>query len=121
MSNKRLFAAACPLLLLFTQLLQSCQALEKTWALYHSLNGGQDFSRRATVSLALVEKEEGQEEVELTVINDNSTLNDETFASARKPGAMYQLKLVEGDGGHSSEDFLLTSVPACQLLRANFR
>jgi hypothetical protein len=105
-----------PLLLLLAA--QSAQALEKTWNLYHSLNGGRDFSRRGSITLS-VGSEEGSEEVELTVQNDNSTLNDETFLAAKQPGTMYQLKLVEGDD--LSSNFLLTSVPACQLLRANFR
>lgn len=105
--------------LLLLLALQSTVALEKTWSLYHSLNGGQAFSRRATVKLSVGNEEGGSNEVELVVNNDNSTLNDETFMAAKQPGAMYQLKLVEGDD--LSSNFLLTSVPACHLLRASFR
>lgn len=107
---------AVVLVLLFLGAIQKSRALEKTWSLYHSLNGGQDFSVRATVVLSVETESKG---VEISVKNDNSTLNDETFLAAKQPGAMYQLKLVEGDD--LSSNFLLTSVPACQILRANFR
>jgi hypothetical protein len=103
------------LLLLSTLATQSSLALEKTWTLYHSLNGGQDFSRRASVVLSVSEDDNG---ADFSIVNDNSTLNDATFLAAKSAGAMYQLKLAEGD---DSSNFLLTTVPACQLLRANFR
>jgi len=92
-------------------------ALEKSWTLYHSANGGQDFARRASIALS-VDKE--TEMVELTINNDNSTLNKETYLAAKTAGSIYQLKLV-ADGGEASDDFILASVPGCQLLRANFR
>lgn len=91
--------------------------LEKSWTLYHSVNGGQDFSKRASVVLSVDPETDGS--VDLSITNDNSTLNQETFNAVRAEGSMYQLKLVEGDG--ESDDFILSSVPGCQLLRANFR
>jgi hypothetical protein len=45
-------------------------------------------------------------------------LNEETFQAVKTAGSLYQIKLVEGDG---SDNFVLSSVPGCQLLRANFR
>jgi len=57
--------------------------------------------------------------VEMTITNDNSTLTKDAYKAAKAPGAMYQLKLEE-DGG-SPDTFVLTTVPGCQLLRANFR
>lgn len=92
--------------------------LEKTWTLYHSVNGGQDFSKRASVVLSVDPETDGS--VDLSITNDNSTLNQETFQRVRAEGSLYQLKLVP-EGGGDGEDFVLASVPGCQLLRANFR
>ena len=89
--------------------------VEKTWTLYHSLNGGQDFSKRATVVLSVDPETDGS--VDLSITNDNSTLNEETFHAVKAPGSMYQLKLIEGDG----PEFILSSVPGCQMVRAHFR
>ena len=91
-------------------------ALDKTWTLYHSLNGGQDFSPRASVLLSV---DPESDSVAISITNDNSTLNKETYLGAKAPGAIYQLKLVEE--GDSKGSFVLSSVPGCQLLQSNFR
>jgi hypothetical protein len=90
---------------------------EKTWTLYHSVNGGQDFARRASIVLSVDPETDGA--VDISIVNDNSTLNENTFLASKAAGAMYQLKLVDDANTHG--DFVLTSVPGCQLLRANFR
>ena len=95
----------------------SAATLEKTWTLFHSLNGGHDFARRASIVLSIDPETDGS--VDISISNDNSTLNEETFLASKAPGAIYQLKLV--DDASTSGDFVLASVPGCQLLRANFR
>lgn len=112
---------ACLLLLLSLVSFVSAKTLEKTWTLYHSLNGGQDFSKRSTIVLSVDPETDGT--VDLSITNDNSTLNEETFQAVRAAGSLYQLKLVDGSsrGNDISNNFVLSSVPGCQLVRANFR
>lgn len=78
---------------------------KKTWTLYHAWKG-HDFTKRGQVSLSL-----DQDEPTLLVQND-------VKAPSLPIEALYQLKLVE-DGNESV--YTLTSVPACQVHRANFR
>ena len=106
-------------MMLTAMLMPVAQALDKTWTLYHSWNGGQDFARRASVLLSIDPDTDG---VALSITNDNSTVNKESYLAAKETGAMYQLKLVEDSGAADNGDsFVLSSVPGCQLLRANFR
>ena len=78
---------------------------KKTWTLYHAWKG-HDFSKRGSITL--------------TLENSVPTLSVENVASATHLPSedLYQLKLVE-DGKEDS--YTLTSVPACEVHRANFR
>ncbi|CAB9525074.1 expressed unknown protein [Seminavis robusta] len=105
------------LALLLTVQAVTAATLEKSWTLYHSSNGGQDFAHRASIVLSLDPEAEGS--VDISISNDNSTLNEQTFLDNKAAGSLYQLKLVEE--GSDGSDFILSSVPGCQLLRANFR
>lgn len=80
-------------------------ASKKTWTLYHAWKG-HDFSKRGSITL--------------TLENSVPTLSVENVASATHLPSedFYQLKLVE-DGKEDS--YTLTSVPSCQVHRANFR
>lgn len=122
-SNQRCWhRSSSALVTVMTMLLMApaALALDKTWTLFHSLNGGQDFSRRASVLLSVDPETDG---VEMTITNDNSTLNKESYLAAKATGSLYQLKLEEGDNKKvsNSEGFILSSVPGCQLLRSSFR
>lgn len=81
----------------------------RSWQLLHSLDSGKNFSERGTVSLAL--NEEGKPE--MTVEHADNCLD--LGAINTLSSGLYQVKLVSG----SQE--VLTSVPACQVRRANFR
>ena len=81
-------------------------ASEKSWTLYHAWKG-HDFSKRGKVRLTL----------------DDSKLPTLTVENVQQAkdlplDSLYQLKLVE-DG--TKNVYTLTSVPACQVHRANFR
>ncbi len=91
--------------------LSFCTA-NKSWELLHSLDSGKSFSSRGTVSLALNDAGE----VEISVANADSCLDLQTVNSLA--GGLYQIKLIK-DNDESTA--VLTSVPACQVRRANFR
>lgn len=98
--------------LLAAALLLPLCAASKSWQLLHSLNSGKTFTERGTVSLALNEAGE----VEINVENAENCLDLQAVNSLT--GGLYQVKLVK-DNDESTA--VLTSVPACQVRRANFR
>jgi hypothetical protein len=83
----------------------------KSWTLYHSLNG-QDFSPRGAVEWSI----DGQD-LDYKVINDADTISPESVEVMLEYG-WYQVKLQASD---NQDDFVLATVPACNLLRGNFR
>jgi hypothetical protein len=85
----------------------------KSWTLYHSLNG-QDFSRRGVVEWSI--DNHGQD-LDYKVINDADTISTESVQAMLEYG-WYQVKLQASDNQH---DFVLATVPACNLLRGNLR
>ncbi len=97
--------------------------LLKSWTLYHSVDGGNDFVRRGQIRLGVAAVDgdvtsstEGTPE--LTIEHDeNENLTTESIHHLIGSG-LYQLKLVE-DGNEAN--VVMTSVPACHLRRANFR
>lgn len=92
-------------------LLSLCAA-NKTWQLLHSLDSGKTFSERGAVSLTLNEAGE----VAISIANADSCLDLQAVNSLA--GGLYQVKLIR-DNDESTA--VLTSVPACQVRRANFR
>ena len=42
--------------------------MEKTWTLFHSVNGGQDFARRASIVLSVDPETDGA--VDISIINE---------------------------------------------------
>ena len=92
-------------------LLSLCTA-KKSWQLLHSLDSGKTFSTRGTVSLALNDAGD----VEISVANADNSLDLQAVNSLA--GGLYQVKLMR-DNDESTA--VLTSVPACQVRRANFR
>jgi hypothetical protein len=82
----------------------------KAWQLLHSLDSGKTFTERGTVSLDL--NEDGQVDIKLD--HTDNCLDLEAVNALSSTG-LYQVKLVKD----STE--ILTSVPACQVRRANFR
>jgi hypothetical protein len=96
-----------------------------SWTLYHAMaSPGHEpvFETRGTVTLSVPE---GSATVELQLNNDNDTSKtviDQLKAniSTNIASKMYQLKLV-ADSNDQATTPILTTVPACQVLRANFR
>ena len=89
--------------------------LQRTWTLYHSMNpklGDAGFTQRGTVTL-----QADGDAAQLTA--ENTALTAENVATMMSSG-WYQVKLVE-NGSSSTAVPVMTTVPACQLRRANFR
>jgi len=87
-------------------------AAQKSWTLWHSFDSGKTFTERGVLTLGLLE-EDGTLEMKLkqqencVVVADPLKLQSE----------LYQLKIISS----TDEMEILTSVPACQIRRANFR
>jgi hypothetical protein len=91
----------------------------KSWTIYHSWNGGQDFSRRGVVEWAATgtaDTAAGGGDV-LTVENDEECLSSASIDAMLEYG-WYQLKLQDDN---NSQDYVLATVSACNVRRANFR
>jgi hypothetical protein len=79
-----------------------------SWTVYHSWNGGQDYSRRGVL-------EWSQDDEALVVTNDKGALDKESLQAMLDYG-WYSIKIDTLDG-----DYVLATVPACNLRRANFK
>jgi hypothetical protein len=97
----------------------------KSWTIYHSWNGGQDFSRRGVVEWAATSTADagaaaaaagGGGDV-LTIKNDEECLSSASIDAMLEYG-WYQLKLQDDN---NSQDYVLATVSACNVRRANFR
>lgn len=104
----------------------AAQDLRRTWTLYHSMNpqlGEQGFSKRGVVTLEPASGDDNDgannNPVKLTVENDADSFTAANVEAVMSSG-WYQVKLVE-DGGAASVVPVMTTVPACQLRRSNFR
>ena len=92
------------------------EALRRTWTLYHSMDpklGTKGFTKRGVVTL-----EPENNEVKLTLENDENSFTAEHLDTMMTSG-WYQVKLVED--GKKAPVPVKTTIPACQLRRANFR
>ena len=105
----------------------SNKTLQKSWTLFHSFGDAvTDFTKRGTIRLSVDENAAG-------IAKDPSAAvtmeieNDVEFSPADVEKLLehgwYQLKIVpdDKDSKSSSVPAVRTSVPACQLRRANFR
>lgn len=94
----------------------AAEDLRRTWTLYHSVDpnlGEKGFSKRGVLTL-----EPQDNEINLTIANDDDSLAAENVKAMMASG-WYQIKLVED--GKKAPVPVKTTVPACQLRRANFR
>lgn len=86
------------------------QASSPSWTIYHSWNGDQEYSRRGELQWS-------EEEETLTVTNDESSLTKENVQAMIDYG-WYHVKI---ENPSDANDFVLSTVPACNLRRANFK
>jgi hypothetical protein len=100
-------------------------SLGKKWILYHSIGpsvGGDDpqWVRRGTVDLNVNVDGNSEDQVKLTVENDEGCLS-ETAIQSLMESKWYRLKLEEEstDGGRPLS--VMTTVSSCQVRRSNFR
>jgi len=82
----------------------------KSWKLLHSLDNGKSFTARATVDLGL--NDEG--EVEIKIENNADCLSLDALEDLK---GLYQVKLIDDE----SKTTVISSVPACEVKRSNFR
>lgn len=101
-----------------TTVVQAAEDLRRTWTLYHSVNpklGAKGFTKRGVVTL----EPSDDNQVQLTVVNDENSLTAKDIDSMMASG-WYQVKLVE-DKAQDGATPVMTTVPACQMRRSNFR
>jgi hypothetical protein len=99
----------------------AAEALHRTWTLYHSLDpklGAAGFTKRGVVTLT--SSDDATDGLQLTVENDEEAALEALSISQMMESGWYQLQLVE-EGSPSSVVPVQTTIPACQLRRANFR
>jgi hypothetical protein len=111
----------------------SKKTLQKSWTLFHSFGGGgankgpSDFTKRGTISLSIDENAAGiakDPSAAVTMTIENDVEFSPTDVQAMLEHGWYQLKIVPNDKDSKSATSVpavRTSVPACQLRRANFR
>jgi hypothetical protein len=99
------------------------QTLQKSWTLLHSFGGSTDFTKRGTISLSIDETAATPADPAAAVTMDIA--NEVEFTPADVQAMLehewYQLKIVPDGKDSKSVPAVRTSVPACQLRRANFR
>ena len=100
------------LLLLLSNLLSVVVAAEKTWSLLHSFDG-QTFTPRGQIKLALSESEATPE---ISLESEETVLDSASIESMVSYG-LYQVKILD----ESTGNYVMASVPACQVKRAYFR
>jgi hypothetical protein len=125
-SQRKRTAIAC---LLWSVVVVS--ASPKSWTLYHatisdSTSLDPAFVPRGRIQLSLKSDEEidkpvvkEQELYTLTIEHESDVLTADWTKSLLQDDALYQLKLVSDDTPDAVP--ILTTIPACQLRRANFR
>jgi hypothetical protein len=114
----------------------SSKTLQKSWTLLHSFGGSAgsggsaDFTKRGTITLSIDETASDPADA-VTMEIENQVEFTPADVQAMLDNQWYQLKIepasasASGAGKNSNKDGSLsavrTSVPACQLRRANFR
>lgn len=92
--------------------------LRRTWTLYHSADpkqGESGFSKRGVLTL-----EPGENEVYLSIENHDNSFSSQDLETMMASG-WYQLRLVEDGSADKKIPPVVTTVPACQVRRSNFR
>ena len=97
------------LLLLLAASISVASAAGPSWTIYHSWNGGEEFSRRGVL-------EWSEEEKSFSVTNDEQALTKEQVQAMLDYG-WYQVKIDNSE----NDDYVLATIPACNLRRANFK
>ena len=96
-----------------------------SWTVYHSWNPKQEFTRRGTISwnkdnAVEEDKKKDASSSVLQIVNDETTT---TFSSKDIEEMLnygwYHVKIVSSDD--DDEDYILQTVPACNVRRANFK
>jgi hypothetical protein len=103
--------------------------LQKSWTLLHSFGANNsDFTKRGTIRLSIDEAAAAagtanDPAAAVTMEIENLTEFTPADVQAMLEHGWYQLKIVPDDNKDSSSSVpaVRTSVPACQLRRANFR
>jgi hypothetical protein len=109
------------LLALLPHVAAAAEGLHRTWTLYHSLDpklGAAGFTKRGVVTLTSGSSQETTDGIQLTIENDEEAALEALSISQMMESGWYQLQLVE-EG--SKVVPVQTTIPACQLRRANFR
>ena len=112
---------ALPAVVLLAALWSSALAASptsKTWTLHHAVFDDEHapvFVPRGRIRLSL----DDNNELKATLEHEAEVLDRDLAESLRNDRAWYQLKLVSDDDTKSEP--ILTTVPACQVRRANFR
>ncbi|CAJ1962074.1 unnamed protein product [Cylindrotheca closterium] len=86
------------------------QVSSSTWTVYHSFNADQEFSRRGELKWS-------PEEGALQITNEESALSTESIQAMLDYG-WYHVKI---QNPNDTNDFVLSTVPACSIRRANFK
>jgi hypothetical protein len=94
--------------LLLVAAIASASAAGPSWTIYHSFNGGEDFSRRGVLAWS-------EDEESFLVTNDEQALTKQSLEAMLEFG-WYQVKIENSDS-----DYVLATVPACNVRRANFK
>eukprot|EP00980_Cylindrotheca_fusiformis_P021636 scaffold8505_cov130-Cylindrotheca_fusiformis.AAC.2 len=99
-------------LLLLSSLVVSLgvKASGPSWTIFHSWDGGQEYTRRGELQWS-------EEEEALVVANDESALTKENVQAMMDYG-WYHVKI---ENPSDPNDFVLSTVPACNLRRAKFK
>lgn len=86
------------------------QASSPSWTIYHSWNADQEFSRRGELTWS-------EDEGALTVANEEFAFSKEIVRAMLDYG-WYHVKI---ENPNDTNDFVLSTVPACNVRRANFK
>lgn len=82
-----------------------------SWTIYHSWNLDQEFSKRGELTWS-------EEEAALQITNDESSITQESIQAMLDYG-WYHVKIENNNA--AEDDFVLSTVPACSIRRANFK
>jgi len=111
-------------------------AKTKTWTVYHRLlvpgaagsdNNHQEWSTRGTIELSADDDASDEQDAAMMAVTNAPDSLSAALAESltnSSPDSYYQLKLVETSANNNKNDKsneILTSVPACNVRRANFR
>jgi hypothetical protein len=94
---------------------ETAAAAAFSWTIYHSWDGGNEYTRRGVLEY---KKGNGEEEAGFVITNDEAALTKDQVAAMLDFG-WYHVKIDTNTG--NGDDFVLATIPACNLRRANFK